>query len=28
VYDENASAVRAYEKAGLKKVLVEMRMDI
>ncbi|WP_341840337.1 GNAT family N-acetyltransferase [Chitinophaga caseinilytica] len=27
VYDENASAVRAYEKAGLKKVLVEMRMD-
>ncbi|WP_126246155.1 GNAT family N-acetyltransferase [Chitinophaga rhizosphaerae] len=27
VYDGNASAVRAYEKAGLKKVLVEMRMD-
>ncbi len=28
VYDQNVSAVRAYEKAGLKKVLTEMRMDI
>lgn len=28
VYDENASAVRAYEKAGFTKNLVEMRMGI
>jgi len=28
VYDENASAVRAYKKAGFTKNLVEMRMGI
>lgn len=28
VYDENLKAVRAYEKAGLKKHLIEMRMEI
>ena len=28
VYDENLSAVKAYEKAGFKKHLVEMRMTI
>ena len=28
VYDENDSAVRAYEKAGLKKYMVTMRMEI
>ncbi len=27
VYDQNASAIRAYEKAGFKKVLTEMRLD-
>ncbi|WP_298708509.1 GNAT family N-acetyltransferase [Chitinophaga sp.] len=27
VYDENAGAIRAYEKAGFKKVLTEMRVD-
>lgn len=28
VYDENSSAIRAYEKAGYSKNLVEMRMRI
>lgn len=28
VYDENDSAVRAYEKAGFKKYMVTMRMEI
>ncbi|MEP5362481.1 MAG: GNAT family N-acetyltransferase [Reichenbachiella sp.] len=28
VYDDNEPAVRAYEKAGFKKHLVEMRMSI
>lgn len=28
VYDENIAAVRAYQKAGLTKNLVEMRMEI
>ncbi len=28
VYAENASAIRAYEKAGFSKNLVEMRIDI
>jgi len=28
VYDENHAAVRAYEKAGFKKQLVNMRIDI
>lgn len=28
VYDENESAVRAYEKAGFKKILTTMRYDI
>ncbi|WP_422361376.1 GNAT family N-acetyltransferase [Reichenbachiella sp.] len=28
VYSENDPAVRAYEKAGFKKHMVEMRMDI
>lgn len=27
VYDQNTSAIRAYEKAGFRKVLTEMRMD-
>ena len=28
VYDENMPAVRAYEKRGFKKLLVEMRLEI
>ena len=28
VYDENDSAIRAYEKAGLAKYMVIMRMEI
>lgn len=28
VYDSNPSAIRAYEKAGFKKHLINMRMDI
>lgn len=28
VYDENEAAVRAYEKAGFKKILTTMRCDI
>ncbi|MFK7775032.1 MAG: GNAT family N-acetyltransferase [Saprospiraceae bacterium] len=28
VYDENDSAIRAYEKAGFKKYMVTMRMEI
>jgi len=28
VYDENNSAIRAYEKAGFKKHMVIMRMEI
>ncbi len=28
VYDENVAAVKAYEKAGFRKNLVEMRMNI
>ena len=28
VYDDNPSAIRAYEKTGFKKHLVNMRMDI
>jgi len=28
VYDENTPAVRAYEKAGFSKLLVQMRMEI
>ena len=28
VYDDNPSAIRAYEKVGMKKHLIEMRMDI
>ena len=28
VYDNNPSAIRAYEKVGLKKHLINMRMDI
>ena len=28
VYDDNDSAIRAYEKAGFKKHMVEMRMSI
>ena len=28
VYDENTRAVKSYEKAGFKKILVEMRMQI
>ncbi|HQU85930.1 MAG TPA: GNAT family N-acetyltransferase [Pyrinomonadaceae bacterium] len=28
VYKENASAIRAYEKAGFKSLLLEMRMEI
>lgn len=27
VYEQNASAIRAYEKAGFRKVLTEMRME-
>ena len=28
VYDDNPSAIRAYEKAGLKKHLITMRMNL
>ena len=28
VYDENIPALKAYEKAGFKKHLINMRMDI
>ncbi len=28
VYDENAPAIRAYEKVGFKKILTTMRLDI
>jgi len=28
VYDENEAAVRAYEKAGFKKIVTTMRCDI
>ena len=28
VYDDNPSAIRAYEKAGFKKHLINMRLDI
>jgi len=28
VYDSNPSAIRAYEKAGFKKHMIKMRMDI
>lgn len=28
VYDDNSSAIRAYEKSGMKKHFVEMRMTI
>ena len=28
VYDENPSAIRAYEKAGFKKHMINMRLDI
>lgn len=28
VYDENIPAVRSYEKAGFKKIVVEMRMQV
>ncbi len=28
VYDENDSAIRAYEKAGFKKYMVTMRMEV
>ena len=28
VYEDNPSAIRAYEKAGMKKHLINMRMDI
>lgn len=28
VYSENAAAVRAYEKVGFKKLMVEMRLDL
>jgi len=28
VYEDNPSAIRAYEKVGLKKHLINMRMDI
>lgn len=28
VYDDNESAIRAYEKSGLKKHMIEMRMEI
>lgn len=28
VYDENASAIKAYEKTGFKKHLVELRMEV
>ncbi|MEP6794402.1 MAG: GNAT family N-acetyltransferase [Saprospiraceae bacterium] len=28
VYDDNIAAVKAYEKAGFKKHMIEMRMDI
>lgn len=28
VYSENASAIRAYEKAGFKSLLLEMRIEI
>ncbi len=28
VYDENPSAIRAYEKVGFKKHMINMRMDI
>ena len=28
VYDENPSAIRAYEKVGFKKHMIQMRLDI
>jgi hypothetical protein len=28
VYDQNRSAIRAYEKAGMLKHLINMRMNI
>ncbi|MFT6321400.1 MAG: RimJ/RimL family protein N-acetyltransferase, partial [Granulosicoccus sp.] len=28
VYDENGSAIRAYEKAGFAKYMITMRMEI
>ena len=28
VYDENDSAIRAYEKVGFKKLMVEMRIEL
>jgi len=28
VYDENYSAIKAYEKAGFKKHMINMRMEI
>jgi len=28
VYSENAAAIRAYEKVGFKKLMVEMRLDL
>ena len=28
VYHDNAAAVRAYEKAGFRKLMVEMRLDL
>ncbi|MGB3077576.1 MAG: GNAT family N-acetyltransferase, partial [Saprospiraceae bacterium] len=28
VYDDNLSAIKAYEKAGFKKHMIEMRMEI